>query len=269
MYGATLDGVRRFQFPLGSYACYNQWQGDSRHWVEFCGEGEVKGFVSHALVHTIDPSGAAIVPFAQESPLQGSRGEFNINFMRLTQDERLLIPTGSSVNGITSLFTFYECDLRQGAKLRHEFNIHLPPTLQLQDIAFSPMGDRIALDLVQEYTLSLPAYIHWLLPSYSVKCSRIAFTNPKGLVGVGLPRSAAKRDPEVTLTWPDGRTERGKFGWKDIQERNLPDAATIERTVMDDTLPGGPHHKLQRWVAPFATADRESDYATAWGVLRR
>jgi hypothetical protein len=93
---------------------------------------------------------------------------------------------------------------------------------------------------------------------------RIVFTNSKGLVGVGLPRSAGKKDPDVTLTWPDGRTETGKFGWKDVQEKRLPDGASVERTVLDDTLPGGPHPKKQKWVAPFATANRESDYAIAW-----
>ena len=74
---------------------------------------------------------------------------------------------------------------------------------------------------------------------------------------------------DVTLTLPNGKTETGKFGWKDIQERNLPDGATIERTVLDDTLPGGPHPKKQRWVAPFATADRETDYAIAWEFFAR
>ena len=93
---------------------------------------------------------------------------------------------------------------------------------------------------------------------------RIVFTNSKGLVGVGLPRSAGKRDMDVTITWPDGRTETGKFGWKDVQEKSLPDGASVERTVLDDTLPGGPHQKKQQWVAPFATASRESDYALAW-----
>jgi hypothetical protein len=98
---------------------------------------------------------------------------------------------------------------------------------------------------------------------------RIVFTNSKGLVGVGLPRTAGKNDPDITITYPNGKTETGKFGWKDIQERALPDGATVERTVKDDTLPGGPHDKKQRWVAPFATADRESDYAIAWGFFEK
>ena len=81
---------------------------------------------------------------------------------------------------------------------------------------------------------------------------------------MGLPRSAGRGTPQVTITYPDGRTEKGSFGWKDIQQRSLPDGATIERTVLDDTLRDGPHQKKQKWVAPFATADRETDYAIAW-----
>jgi hypothetical protein len=96
---------------------------------------------------------------------------------------------------------------------------------------------------------------------------RIVFTNSKGLVGVGLPRAAGKKDPDVTITYPDGRTETGKLGWKDVQERNLPDGASVERTVWDDTLPGGPHQKRQKWVAPFATASREEDYKLAWAFF--
>lgn len=98
---------------------------------------------------------------------------------------------------------------------------------------------------------------------------RIVFTVSKGLVGVGLPRTGGKMDPVVTLTWPDGKTESGRFGWKDVQERNLPDGATVERTVLDDTLPGGPHQKRQCWTAPFATANREEDYAIAWEFFAR
>jgi hypothetical protein len=98
---------------------------------------------------------------------------------------------------------------------------------------------------------------------------RIVFTNSKGLVGVGMPRSAGRNDPDVTITWANGKVEKGNYAWKDILERNLPDGSTVERVVLDDTLPGGPHEKPQRWVAPFVTADREADYAIAWEYFER
>jgi len=93
---------------------------------------------------------------------------------------------------------------------------------------------------------------------------RIVFTISKGLVGVGLPRAGKRGDPEVTVTYPNGRIERDVFGWKDIQAMDLPDGATVSRTVIDDTLPTGPYNKTETWTAPFALADRESDYAIAW-----
>jgi len=91
---------------------------------------------------------------------------------------------------------------------------------------------------------------------------RIAFTSSKGLVGVGLPRKAARNTPEVTLTFPDGRIKKGGFGWEDV--RDVPDGTAVSVTVSDDTLPGGPHQRERRWVAPFATANREEDYRIAW-----
>lgn len=91
---------------------------------------------------------------------------------------------------------------------------------------------------------------------------RIVFTNSKGLVGVGLPRKGAKKEPPTVITLPEGKVLRGNHGWEDV--RGLPDGTVIEQTVMDDTLPGGPHQKVRRYVAPFALASREEDYRIAW-----
>ena len=49
----------------------------------------------------------------------------------------------------------------------------------------------------------------------------------------------------------------------------LPDGTRIERQVMDDTLPGGPTARTRTWVAPFALANREEDYRTAWAFFER
>jgi hypothetical protein len=102
---------------------------------------------------------------------------------------------------------------------------------------------------------------------------RIVFTVSKGLTGVGLPRKAKSNDPEVKLTWPGGQTKTGKYGWDDIhsmQEKgDLPAGSTVETTVIDDTLPGGPRKRVRRWMAPFARADRETDYRIAWKFFSR
>lgn len=94
---------------------------------------------------------------------------------------------------------------------------------------------------------------------------RIVFTNSKGLVGVGLPRKGARKEPPTVITLPDGKQLRGNHGWEDV--RDLPDGTVIDQTVQDDTLPGGPHTKIRRYVAPFARADRETDYRIAWAFF--
>ena len=96
---------------------------------------------------------------------------------------------------------------------------------------------------------------------------RIVFTNSKGLVGVGLPRKAGKKEPECKITYPDGTTKEGRFGWEDLYkdgEQIVPDGTLIQQWVEDDTLPTGKYLKERKWVAPFARANREEDYRVAW-----
>lgn len=68
---------------------------------------------------------------------------------------------------------------------------------------------------------------------------RIVFTCSKGLPGVGFSR------PE----------------WEEIRHMT---SGTVRRTIMDDTLPGGPRERIIEYAAPFDRCDREQDYATAW-----
>ena len=44
---------------------------------------------------------------------------------------------------------------------------------------------------------------------------------------------------------------------------------TIERTITDDTLPGGPRERTIVYEAPFDQCDREEDYRTAWAEFER
>ncbi|MFM7012144.1 MAG: class I SAM-dependent DNA methyltransferase, partial [Betaproteobacteria bacterium] len=101
---------------------------------------------------------------------------------------------------------------------------------------------------------------------YDIK-GRIVFTNSKGLVGVGLPRKGAKKTPKTRITTPDGKTQDGNHGWEDLYKDGqflVPDGTTVEMTVTDDTLPGGPRQVTRTFTAPFARANREDDYRTAW-----
>ena len=94
---------------------------------------------------------------------------------------------------------------------------------------------------------------------------RIAFTASKGLVGVGLPRKANRRDVPCEITLPAGKTTSRPVGWEDA--RKLPPGTHIRRTITDDTQPGGPVQRVVEYLAPFAFANREADYCTAWAVF--
>lgn len=100
---------------------------------------------------------------------------------------------------------------------------------------------------------------------------RIVFTNSKGLVGVGLPRNATRRDAPLTLVFPDGKRKKDTLGWSDIKALvdagDMPDGTRIEREVIDDTLPGGPTERTRTYTAPFALASREDDYKLAWAFF--
>jgi len=73
---------------------------------------------------------------------------------------------------------------------------------------------------------------------------RIVFTCSKGLTGVGFTR------PE----------------WNEIKGMT---SGTVERTIMDDTLPGGPIERTITYLAPFDRCDREKDYETVWAEFER
>ena len=82
---------------------------------------------------------------------------------------------------------------------------------------------------------------------------RIVFTVSMGLPGVGFPR---KKNPRSGID----------IGWEDICDMT---SGTVSRTIVDDTLPGGPVEREIVYYAPFDRCDRESDYATAWAEFER
>jgi hypothetical protein len=104
---------------------------------------------------------------------------------------------------------------------------------------------------------------------YDIK-GRIVFTNSKGLVGVGLPRKGGRSTPKTRIIMPDGTIKEGNHGWEDLYKDAqflVPDGTKIEMIAMDDTLPGGPRQVTRTFVAPFARANREEDYRTAWAFF--
>lgn len=123
-------------------------------------------------------------------------------------------------------------------------------------------------ELLTIYRVQFPVMRQYERDTWYDARGRIVFTASKGLVGVGLPRKAGRNDRPCTVRYPDGRTEARRLGWEDIQPKDGKSPASvgtvIERTVRDDTLPTGPVDRSIQYVAPFALADREADYRTAW-----
>jgi hypothetical protein len=76
------------------------------------------------------------------------------------------------------------------------------------------------------------------------QCGRIVFTASKGLPGVGFSR------PE----------------WDKIKDMKN---GTVDRQIIDDTMPGGPRERTIVYEAPFDKCDREKDYETAWAEFER
>ena len=81
---------------------------------------------------------------------------------------------------------------------------------------------------------------------------RIVFTNSKGLVGVGLPRTAKRGDPTPA--------------WNDVKDMT---SGTVSETIIDDTQPGGPRERTVVYEAPFDRCDRERDYEIAWAHFEK
>ncbi|MCP4150866.1 MAG: hypothetical protein GY757_24175 [bacterium] len=74
---------------------------------------------------------------------------------------------------------------------------------------------------------------------------RIVFTCSKGLPGVGFTR------PQ----------------WKEIKEAEA--GQRIQRTITDNTQPGGPIERTITYEPPFDKCDREKDYETAWNAFEK
>ncbi len=128
---------------------------------------------------------------------------------------------------------------------------------------------RLTLDeLLTIYRVQFPVMRQYERDTWYDSNGRIVFTSSKGLVGVGLPRKAGKRDADCTVRLPDGGTKTGRLGWEDVQPNDgqpqVPGGTIIERPILDDTQPGGPTQRIIRYTAPFTRADREADYRVAW-----
>jgi type I restriction-modification system DNA methylase subunit len=89
------------------------------------------------------------------------------------------------------------------------------------------------------YRIQFPVMRQYEADTWYDKNGRITFTCSKGLIGVGFSR------PE----------------WNNIKDMN---SGIVERTIIDDTLPGGSKERVITYKAPFDRCDRERDYDEVW-----
>ncbi len=112
---------------------------------------------------------------------------------------------------------------------------------------------KLTLDkLITIYRVQSPVAQHYERDTWYDRNGRIVFTNNKGLAGVGFPRKGK------------GRGAKKEIGWEDIA--GMP-SSTVSRTIMDDTLAGGPIERTIIYEAPFDCCDRVQDYRLAWKVF--
>ena len=105
-------------------------------------------------------------------------------------------------------------------------------------------------ELITIYRVQFPVMRQYEKDTWYDQNGRIVFTSSKGLPGVGFPRKAP----------------RGETGWEDIKDMK---SGTVERTIEDNTLPGGTVTRTIVYEAPFDRCDREEDYRIAWSAFEQ
>ena len=136
-------------------------------------------------------------------------------------------------------------------------------------------------ELLTVYRVQFPVMRQNEVDTWYDQRGRIVFTPSKGLVDVGLPRTARKSDLATGTSYGidaaaksgGQRRERGiALGWEDIKHLSISGglaspADKVTKTFLDDTLPGGPVERTIAYHAPFFKPDREQDYRIAWAFF--
>lgn len=107
------------------------------------------------------------------------------------------------------------------------------------------------------YRIQFPVLQSYEADTWYDANGRITFTNNRSLTGVGFSR------PEWENAGAVQPVRRGDAPWDGVM-KHAPAGYVFARTIMDDTMPGGPVERTIEYVAPFDRCDREQDYETAW-----
>ncbi|MEO1827887.1 MAG: hypothetical protein ABGX82_03575 [Pseudomonas sp.] len=124
-------------------------------------------------------------------------------------------------------------------------------------------------ELLTIYRVQFPVMRQYEADTWYDQRGRIVFTPSKGLIGVGLPRKANKKDLDAgthyTIDSPERTEHNIALGWEDVQHLQQ---GTVRKTHQDDTLPNGPWETTTEYHAPFFKPNREEDYRVAWAAFK-
>jgi len=159
---------------------------------------------------------------------------------------------------------------KQDPRLPNAFFTNLTPTWQRDCTLRTDYARRQALveidvlvaqalkltleELITIYRVQFPVMQQYERDTWYDRNGRIVFTASKGLTGVGFPRKGSGRGPNKTT------------GWEDIAAMT---SGTVSRTIIDDTLPGGPVERTITYEAPFDRCDRVGDYRVVWDYFEK
>jgi hypothetical protein len=159
---------------------------------------------------------------------------------------------------------------KQDPRLPNEFFTNLTPTWQRDCALRTDYARRQALveidvlvaqalnltleELITIYRVQFPVMQQYERDTWYDRNGRIVFTASKGLTGVGFPRKGSGRGPNKTT------------GWEDIAAMT---SGTVSRTIVDDTLPGGPVERTINYEAPWTLCDRVADYRVVWDYFEK
>jgi hypothetical protein len=133
-------------------------------------------------------------------------------------------------------------------------------------------------ELLTVYRVQFPVMRQNEADTWYDQHGRIVFTPSKGLMNVGLPRSARKNEP-AEGTYYDILASRVTgapwsesciaLGWEQVKHLGAAGAlrghpGTITKSFIDETLPGGAVERKTTYRAPFFRPNREEDYRCAW-----
>lgn len=126
-------------------------------------------------------------------------------------------------------------------------------------------------ELLTIYRVQFPVMRQYEADTWYDQNGRIIFTPSKGLVGVGLPRTARKADLKNGFVfnvdspeWTGGDCTDQAIGWNDVKHLQT---GTVSVTFDDYTRSDEGERRTVTWQAPFIKPDREDDYKVAWSFF--